>query len=99
MSLPENDINDLYVCLGIANLSFFRVWKILLLPSNHYHMKILPAALEFAVTLGDITVVALVMYAILMISKRWGGEAGRHFVALVYFLFLFMLLILIAHEF
>jgi len=47
MAMKTSD-NDALTCLALANLYLLNVWRTLIVPSEQYHLMILPRPLDFA---------------------------------------------------
>jgi hypothetical protein len=77
-------------CLAAANLYFLDVWRTLIVLSRQYHLKNLPAPLDFTLVVINIFATALVMYVVLAAARRWMGERGADAVAVMYVSMLFV---------
>jgi hypothetical protein len=60
------------ICLSLANLCFFRVWKETLTFSDHdaYFMKVRPSAADYWATILDVVLLATALFAITIWSHK-----------------------------
>ena len=89
----KNFDKDLLACLASANLYLLNVWRTLISPARHYQLMVVPGPLDFGVAMANILGIALLMYGILGIARRWMGERATSSVVLIYLSLLFTLVI------
>src|SRR5438132_2555631 len=85
--------NDALTCLALANLYLLNVWRTLIVPSEQYHLIILPRPLDFAAVFANIVAIALLIYVALAVARRWMGQRGRSAVVTICLWLLFILVV------